>query len=270
MPRLPEASRSGTSAFRVSGRARGTKLHYALFNNVLTIRIAPVNHKGKALRAALTLILWTLMVPVAVAGIGIVAGGSAISFVAKLSALLFGLWSLFALFCLWFFRDPDPRVPQASDAIVAPAHGKVDAIEETTEPDFLGGVCRRISIFLSVIEVHVQKAPVAGKLAHLKHTPGQFLSALKSESAVHNENVLIGFESSEKSGERISVRLIAGVLARRIIPWAAVGNQVARGERISLIQFGSRVDLYLPISARVQVQLGDTVRGGETVVATRA
>ena len=103
----------------------------------------------------------------------------------------------------------------------------------------------------------------------LKLTEGQFLSALKKESATHNENVLIGFESTERPGEKVAVRLIAGVLARRIVSWIKAGNDVARGERISLIQFGSRVDLYLPLEVSVQVKLGDRVRGGETVVATR-
>jgi phosphatidylserine decarboxylase len=176
---------------------------------------------------------------------------------------------LFALFCLWFFRDPNPNVPLGANVIVAPAHGKVDVIDETGEPEFMGGPCRRISIFLSVIEVHVQKAPVAGKIAHLKHTPGQFISALKLDSAAHNENVLIGFASGEKPDEKIAVRLIAGVLARRIVPWITLGDEVARGERISLIQFGSRVDIYLALDTRITVKVGDKVRGGETVIATR-
>jgi phosphatidylserine decarboxylase len=96
------------------------------------------------------------------------------------------------------------------------------------------------------------------------------MSALKQESAAHNENVLIGFESSERPGEKISVRLIAGVLARRIVPWVGVGDEVARGERISLIQFGSRVDIYLPTTAQIHTKMGDTVRGGETIIATRS
>ena len=95
------------------------------------------------------------------------------------------------------------------------------------------------------------------------------MSALKQDSAAHNENVLVGFESSEKPGEKIAVRLIAGVLARRIIPWIAEGDEVARGERISLIQFGSRVDIYLPLTTEIRVKLGDKVRGGETVIASR-
>jgi len=231
--------------------------------------MAAMKHKGKATQAALKLIFWTL-----VALLGVVVIGIASIFVGRfltgIAGLLFGLWVLFALFCLWFFRDPDANVPVETNAIVAPAHGKVDVIDETAEPEFLGGPCRRISIFLSVIEVHVQKAPVAGRIAHLKQTRGQFMSALKQESAAHNENVLIGFESAEKPGEKVSVRLIAGLIARRIIPWVGVGDEVARGERISLIQFGSRVDIYLPLTAQIRAKLGDNVRGGETIIAVRS
>ena len=228
-----------------------------------------MKHKGKATQAALKIIFWTLVLLLVITTVGIL-GVMVGTFVAAVSGFLFGVWVLFALFCLWFFRDPSPKVPSAADLIVAPAHGKVDVIDETTEPEFVGGACRRISIFLSLIEVHVQKAPVAGKIAHMKHSPGEFLSALKLDSAARNENVLIGFASSEKADEKIAVRLIAGVLARRIIPWISPGDEVARGERISLIQFGSRVDVYLPLDAKIQVKLNDKVRGGETVIATRA
>jgi phosphatidylserine decarboxylase len=227
-----------------------------------------MKHQGKATQAALKLIFWTLIALLAVTAIGIL-GAVVGTLVAASAGFLFCGWVAFALFSLWFFRDPNPNVPLGANVIVAPAHGKVDVIDETTEPEFVGGNCRRISIFLSVIEVHVQRAPVAGKVAHLKHTAGEFLSALKTESAARNENVLIGFESSEKPGEKIAVRLIAGVLARRIVPWISQGDEVARGERISLIQFGSRVDIYLPFDAKIQVKLGDKVRGGETVIATR-
>jgi len=228
-----------------------------------------MKHQGKATQAALKLIFWTLVGLLSITAIGIL-GAMVCTLVAASAGFLFCVWVAFALFCLWFFRDPDPNVPLGAAVIVAPAHGKVDLIDDTTEPEFMTGACKRISIFLSVIEVHVQRAPVAGRIALLKHTPGQFLSALKSESAAQNENVLIGFESSEKPGERIAVRLIAGVLARRIVPWIAAGDEVARGERISLIQFGSRVDIYLPPAASTQVKVGDKVRGGETIVATRA
>jgi phosphatidylserine decarboxylase len=122
---------------------------------------------------------------------------------------------------------------------------------------------------LSVFDVHVQKAPTAGKIVCVRHTPGQFLNAMRSESGTRNENVFLGIESSERAGERIALRLIAGAIARRIIPWATVGEDVSRGERISLIQFGSRVTIYLPPNAKIEVQLGQHVRGGETVIARR-
>jgi phosphatidylserine decarboxylase len=114
----------------------------------------------------------------------------------------------------------------------------------------------------------VQNAPVSGRVAFLKHTAGQYLSALRSDCGLHNENVLLGFEASDPASERISIRLIAGVLARRIIPWVEAGEEVVRGERISLIQFGSRVEVYLPKHARVRVKVGDHVVGGETIVAS--
>ena len=227
-----------------------------------------MKHSGRATKAAFKLILISLVavgVILAAGVVAVVAGTLVLAF----AWLLIGLWILFALFTLYFFRDPTPRVPPDPNVIVAPAHGKVDVIDETTESEFIGGPCRRISIFLSIIAVHVQQAPVAGKVVHLKHTPGEFMNALKQDSAARNENVLIGFESSEKPGEKIALRLIAGVLARRIVPWVAPGDDVARGERISLIQFGSRVDVYLPLTTQIRVRLGNKVRGGETAIASR-
>ena len=180
------------------------------------------------------------------------------------------IWILFSLFTLYFFRDPTPHVPTARGVVVAPAHGLVDCVDEAAEPQFMGSACRRLSIFLSVFDVHVQNAPVAGRITLLKYQPGQFLSALKTESARCNENMLIGIESSEWPGERIAVRQIAGLLARRVVSWVSVGDSVARGQRLGLIQYGSRCDLYLPLSAKVTVKPGDKVVGGETVVANRA
>jgi phosphatidylserine decarboxylase len=134
----------------------------------------------------------------------------------------------------------------------------------------MGGPCRRISIFLSVIDVHVQKAPVSGRVTLLEHKPGRFMSATRSHCAEHNESVLLGIDATDFPGRKIALRLIAGLIARRIVPWVAAGDIVARSERISLIQFGSRVEIFLPLSARVEVKLGDKVKGGETVVALMA
>jgi len=189
------------------------------------------------------------------------------AFVLEISSVLFGLWIIFALFTFYFFRDPDPMTPTGANLVIAPGHGKVDAIDTTTEPDFMGGECQRISIFLSVIDIHVQNAPVAARVAYFKHTPGQYLNAMRTDSAQFNENVLIGLEAMEPRGEKIGVRLIAGLIARRIIPWVEDNSGVQRGERISLIQFGSRVDVYLPLRAKIKVKLGDKVVGGATVLA---
>jgi phosphatidylserine decarboxylase len=190
------------------------------------------------------------------------------AFVLEISSVLFGLWIIFALFTFYFFRDPDPMTPTGANLVIAPGHGKVDAIDTTTEPDFMGGECQRVSIFLSVFNIHVQNAPVTGRVAYFKHTPGLYLNALGADSAKFNENILIGIESVEPRGEKIGVRLIAGLIARRIVPWISQNDAVHRGERISLIQFGSRVDVYLPKHAKIKVQLGDKVIGGETVIAS--
>src|SRR6185295_19247564 len=225
-----------------------------------------MKHTGKARRAAFKMLLITLflVVFVPVAGsLAVVVGVSAIA----VSGFLFALWGAFALFVLYFFRDPTPRVPGGANLVVSPAHGKIDVLDTIREPSFIGGECQQISMFLSVVNVHVQNAPVGGKVVHLKYTEGQFVNAMKTECAEFNENVLIGFEAAEPRGTKIGARLIAGVLARRIVPWVDVGDEIARGDRMSLIQFGSRCDVYLPMSAKIKIKLGDKVVGGETVLA---
>jgi phosphatidylserine decarboxylase len=205
-----------------------------------------------------------VLVLLATAFLGKVIG----SFIIGFAAGLFILWGLFVVFTFYFFRDPDPLTPTAASLVIAPGHGKVDTIDTTSEPDFMGGECRRISIFLSVFDVHVQNAPVTGRIAYFKHSPGQYLNAMRADSAKFNENVLLGIEAVEPRGQNVGVRLIAGLIARRIVPWVAQNDPVQRGERISLIQFGSRVDVYLPFHAKVKVKLGDRVVGGESILAT--
>jgi phosphatidylserine decarboxylase len=226
-----------------------------------------VKHSGKALLAALRL------VGLAAAAVLVLLGGA---FLAKWTAyfilhylpwVLAALWALFTAFTFYFFRDPDPLVPGGPNLVISPAHGKVDVVDTTTEPDYLGGECQRISIFLSVIDIHVQCAPLTGRVAFYKYTTGQFLSALKTESADFNENLFIGIDAAEPRGEKIGVRLIAGLIARRIVPWLKENDTVQRGDRISLIQFGSRVEVYLPRHAKIKVKPGDGVVGGQTVIA---
>jgi phosphatidylserine decarboxylase len=226
-----------------------------------------MKHSGKAFHAALRLIFWTLVLLLALFAAGILATFVG-SLIAAITSVLVTLWVVFALFTLYFFRDPNPLAPTLPNAIVSPAHGKVDVIDETTEMDFMGGACKRISIFLSVIDVHVQKAPVTGQLVYSKRRDGKFLSATKADSAEHNECVLLGFVPTEYPDNKVGVRLIAGLIARRIIVWVETGETVERSDRMSLIQFGSRCDVYLPLSSKIHVKLGDKMKGGETVVAS--
>jgi len=225
-----------------------------------------MKHSGKARKAAFKMIFITLVLVTLVPVIGVL-GWLIASAMVVVSVFLFLLWCVFALFTLYFFRDPNAKVPVGAGLVVSPGHGKVDVIDTLTEPQFIGGECQRISMFLSVVDVHVQNAPVSGKVAYLKYTEGQFLNAMKTECAICNENIYIGIQSTDPQNEKIGVKLIAGVLARRIIPFVEVGDEFARGDRISLIQFGSRVDVYLPHSAKIKVKIGDRVVGGESVLA---
>ena len=226
-----------------------------------------MKHSGKARKAAVKLILISLIAGVVLWVVIAFAAviGTILSFTAV--PVLIVIWILFSIFTLYFFRDPTPTVPVGENLVLSPGHGKVDVVDITNEPSFMGGECQRISMFLSVIDVHVQNSPVSGRVSFFKYSMGQFLSALKTESAIHNENVLLGFEASEPSGQKVGVRLIAGVIARRIVPFVQQGDEVKRGDRISLIQFGSRADVYLPATAKIRVQPGDHVVGGETIIA---
>src|SRR5262245_42837530 len=146
-----------------------------------------MKYSGKARKAAFKIILFSLIVLALfaiTAVIGTVLAAIATPVLVTASAVV---WILFSLFTLYFFRAPDPQVPMGANLVLAPGHGKVDVIDKTTEPLFMGGECQRVSIFLSVFNVHVQNAPVSGKVAFFKYTTGQFLNALKAESALYNE-----------------------------------------------------------------------------------
>ena len=227
-----------------------------------------MKYSGRARKAAFKLILFTLIAGVIIWGL-LWLGAWAAAFLLTIAVpVLVGVWVLFCIFTLYFFRDPNATVPNTPNVILSPAHGKVDVVDQTTEREVLGGECQRISIFLSVIDVHVQNAPVTGKISFYKYTVGEFMNAVRSECALHNENVLLGFESTDPRGLKMAVRLIAGVIARRIVPFVKLGDDVVHGERISLIQFGSRGDVYLPLNASIKVKVGDRVVGGETILAT--
>jgi phosphatidylserine decarboxylase len=225
-----------------------------------------MKYAGKARLAALRLILLTLAPVIVVYVLGLVLTVALI----YVAAVLIVVWVLFTLFTLYFFRDPEAKTPGGPGLVVCPGHGKIDAVEKLSESQFPGGPCHRISMFLSVIDIHVQNAPVSGRVISVTHTKGKFLNAMQADSAIYNENVLLGFDSAQTPGEKIGVRLIAGVLARRIVPFVKAGEEVQRGQRISLIQFGSRADLYVPLDYQIKVKVGDKVVGGETVMAAKS
>lgn len=170
-----------------------------------------------------------------------------------------------SLFVFSFFRDPERRPPGGPEAAVSPADGVVTDIAEVEEPLFLGGKARRIGIFLSVFNVHVNRAPLDGKVAFLRYSPGAFLDARHPDATLRNESNLVGF-----TGPRgpFAVRQIAGLIARRIVFPLREGEEVARGARMGMIKFGSRTELLLPAAAavRIEVKVGDKVKGGETVL----
>ncbi len=225
-------------------------------------------HSGKARQAAIKLIGASFVLLLAILGAGLIAkflGGMVLA----LASALIVIWLLFVAFTLYFFRDPTPNVPAGDQFVVSPAHGTVDLVDEAPIREYDGRKCKRLSIFLNVFNVHVQQSPVTGKVTYLKHTSGQFLNAMNADCALHNENVLITFVPNSKPEDQIGVRVIAGLIARRIIPWVDVGDEVQKGERISLVQFGSRANVYLPLNYQVRVKVGDKVVGGETIIAER-
>jgi phosphatidylserine decarboxylase len=169
---------------------------------------------------------------------------------------------LLALFFLWFFRDPQRRIPQGPGLMVSPADGKVTSILRVTTPD---GETQRMSIFLNVFNVHVNRSPVTGTLREVRYQKGQYLNAMNPESAEKNEQNLAVVVADE--GYVVSFKQIAGLLARRIVFNPAPGTRLERGQRIGLIKFGSRVDVIMPGNAQILVKVGDHVQGGSTVLA---
>lgn len=169
-----------------------------------------------------------------------------------------------ALLVFYFFRDPERQIPEEPGLVLAPGDGKVIEIVDVDEPSFFEGPCRRISIFLSIFNVHVQRAPVSGSVVHRAYNPGGFAVAWHPKASEENEQSSIGVMTD--SG-RLLVRQIAGLIARRIITYPQEGQTLERGERIGLIRFGSRVDLFIPLEWPVECAVGDRAVGGTTVMA---
>jgi phosphatidylserine decarboxylase len=168
---------------------------------------------------------------------------------------------------LYFFRDPPRRIPTTLGAIVAPADGKVVEITQLEHDEFVDGPAVRIGIFLSLFNVHVNRAPTDGRVVDLKYRPGEFISATRPESSLRNESMWIGFEDAD--GRRFAVRQISGMVARRIVCLLRPGQAVTRGEKFGMIKLGSRTELILPARAvQIEVGLGESVRGGRQILAS--
>jgi phosphatidylserine decarboxylase len=175
------------------------------------------------------------------------------------------IWALPALllaaFFLWFFRDPERSIPNEPGALVSPGDGKVTDVA----PVISNGVCHlRISIFLNVFDVHVNRSPIGGIIREVRYQKGKFVNAMNAASAEQNEQNVVTVEGD---GQTVVFKQIAGLLARRIVFTKKVGDRVERGERVGLIKFGSRVDVLLDASATLEVKVGDRVKGGSSVLA---
>ena len=178
---------------------------------------------------------------------------------------------------IWFFRDPERTIPDGDELVVSPADGKVVDIEQVDEPHYIGGPALRVGIFLSPLDVHVNRAPVQGTVEFRHYRPGRFLTAYHPNAHRENECTALGIRMGAvlpRGGPKaratwpILVKQIAGIVARRIVCAAEVGDRIEKGERFGMIKFGSRTELYIPVAAGLElaVKVGDRVKGGQTVV----
>jgi phosphatidylserine decarboxylase len=179
------------------------------------------------------------------------------------------LLMVLALWVAYFFRDPERSGERGGGLVIAPADGRVVMITEVDEPAFLHGKALRISIFMNVFNVHVNRYPVSGTVRFVHYNPGKFLNAATDKSSLENEQMSVGIErASPGSGPiRVLVRQIAGLVARRIVTYSREGDVVEQGERMGIIRFGSRVDVFLPTSASPMVKVGETTTAGASVIA---
>ncbi len=168
------------------------------------------------------------------------------------------------LFVLFFFRDPERAIPEGKGVVVSPADGKVIVIKDVYEPDYLKQDVKQISIFLSVFNVPVNRSPVAGTVEAVQYHPGKFLAAWDDKASLDNEQTAVVIANGK---DRILVKQIAGLIARRIVCYAKPGDAIKTGERYGLIRFGSRVDIFLPKHADIRVKPGDRVKGARDIIA---
>jgi phosphatidylserine decarboxylase len=179
--------------------------------------------------------------------------------------VLSALGGLLTLFMACFFRDPERRIPNESKAVLTPADGKVVDLRdvEPSESPFLEPACR-VSIFMSIFNVHVNRIPVSGKVINVEYSPGRFIPANKQSASMENEQNKITLET--EGGQKVAIVQVAGLIARRIACWIREGEFVRAGDRFGLIRFGSRVDLYLPSNTQILIEKYSKVKAGETII----
>ena len=205
-----------------------------------------------------------MRIPIASDGYRFIIPLAIITVALALSPLIWlaGVTGLLLLFVLNFFRDPERTIPNEAGVIVAPGDGKVVEIIEEKDA-LLDEPYRRISIFLNVFNVHVQRTPVAGRIERVQYNKGKFLNAASHKASLDNEQCSMIIHTGK---EKVLVKQIAGLIARRIVCWAKEGDNYSLGQRFGLIRFGSRVDLFLPLDAEVKVSLGDHVKGAISIM----
>jgi phosphatidylserine decarboxylase len=202
--------------------------------------------------------------------IGIAFAVAAAAYAGAIARRSFGLWlaafvlTLLALWVAYFFRDPERLGERGDRLVVSPADGKVIMITEVEEPAFMGGRALRLSVFMNVFDVHVNRYPVNGTVAYLHYNEGKFINAAHDKASLDNEQMSVGIETGP---HRVLTRQIAGLIARRIVTYSAQGDTVTQGDRMGLIRFGSRVDVFVPTGSTPRVQVGDRAIAGITVLA---
>lgn len=171
--------------------------------------------------------------------------------------------AVLACYCIYFFRNPNRKIPADENLIVSPADGTVQDVVDVEADDFIKSPCRKVIIFLSVFDVHVNRSPIAGEIKIQKYICGRFRPAYKDSVGFENERHLIGIENERL---RVTVTQVAGILARRIVSWVTLDDKLEKGELYGLIRFGSCTELVMPSNVEVLVKKGDKVRGGESII----
>ena len=209
-------------------------------------------------------------IPIAKEGVPFVMGAAAPAVLAGLLGYKKVSMALGAVACFtgWFFRNPSRTIPRGDDLILAPGDGKVIAIQEEFEPRYLKDQSIRISIFLNIFDVHINRMPCAGTVVDLAYQPGRFINASDPDATVHNEQNALMIETPFR--KKVLCVQVAGLIARRIVCWVHPGEAAVPGERFGLIRFGSRMDTFFPVDSRVRVTIGDRVKGGESILAELA